>query len=57
MIKFLSPALESLIAGGSIDELTGTLISALMGGEPKDKILDIFFNKEVVTCEGSYGIF
>ena len=38
-----SPLKESLVAGGSIDELTGTLISALMSGEPKDKILDIFF--------------
>ena len=35
--------LESLISGGAIDELTGTIISALLAGETKDVILDMFF--------------
>ena len=35
--------LESLIAGGSIDERTGMLISALMSGQPRSTLIDIFF--------------
>ena len=35
--------LESLIAGGSVDEMTGTLISALMSGQPRSTLIDIFF--------------
>ena len=34
--------LETLISGGSVNSLTGTLISALMSGEPKEYVLDLF---------------